>query len=172
VWTLSTPSLAGHTSECDSHGHALGSLPGALFSQIGQVMSSALPPHMNWCRPPPAIQNEPEEGTIQPTSAGRRPISRGLEPASPTHLNRLRGSQATAANLASEGRHHKLCTHINAKTPLTRGHACPRWDSNRTPGLAITGKSRKHRQSGPIRLQFDPIRSPGCAQCAHPFFSL
>ena len=48
---------------------------------------------------------------------------------------------------------------------------CPRWDSNRVPALVNTGKSRKHRQSDPIRPQYAPVRSPECAHCAHPFLS-
>jgi beta-galactosidase GanA len=63
-----------------------------------------------------------------------------------------------------------MSTHIKARTPLTRGYACPRWDSNRVPALVNTGKSRKHRQSDPIRPQYAPVRSPKCAHCAHPLF--
>jgi hypothetical protein len=44
---------------------------------------------------------------------------------------------------------------------------CPRWDSNRIPALVNTGKSRKHKQSGPIRPIYNPIRSEKCVRCTH-----
>jgi hypothetical protein len=59
------------------------------------------------------------------------------------------------------------CPHIKAKTPLTRGYACPRWDSNRIPALATAGNSRKHKQSEPVRPMYDPIRRQKCGQCPH-----
>jgi hypothetical protein len=70
----------------------------------------------------------------------------------------------------SEGPAEGKCPHIKAKTPLTRGYACPRWDSNRTPALANTGKSRKHAEFDPVRHQYDLIQSRECAHCAHPLF--
>jgi hypothetical protein len=43
---------------------------------------------------------------------------------------------------------------------------CPRWDSNRIPALANTGNSRKHSQSGPLRLMYGPVRRPRvCTMC-------
>jgi hypothetical protein len=59
------------------------------------------------------------------------------------------------------------CPHINAKIPLTRDYACPRWDSNRVPALAYPPLLRKHAESEPVRPMYDPIRGPNCAHCAH-----
>jgi hypothetical protein len=59
------------------------------------------------------------------------------------------------------------CPHSEAHKPLNRKNTCPRWDSNRTPAPANTKLPGKHAESGPIRPQYDPVRSPRCAQCAH-----
>jgi uncharacterized OB-fold protein len=77
---------------------------------------------MNSCGPPrgPARQNR-NEVPRQLTHSRRRPISQGIERI-PHTCTGHRGGQATAHASASEGRQHKLCTHVKAKT-LTRGYA-------------------------------------------------
>jgi len=47
---------------------------------------------------------------------------------------------------------------------------CPRWDSNGIPSPVITGKSRKHAESGPIRWAYEPVRGGKCGHCAHFLF--
>jgi hypothetical protein len=47
---------------------------------------------------------------------------------------------------------------------------CPRWDSNCIPSTESTGRTRKHKESGPIRPLYDPIRIPKCGQCTHLLF--
>ena len=65
---------------------------------------------------------------------------------------------------------HPLYT-CQKQRPLWRGETlCPRWDSNRIPTPANTGNSRKHRQSGPVRPIYDPVRSLKCVRCTHEFF--
>ena len=58
------------------------------------------------------------------------------------------------------------------KVALTRRNVCPKWDSNRAPGVADTGLLRKHAESGPVRPMYDPIRGPRCGHCPHPRFCL
>lgn len=72
-------------------------------------------------------QNTPEKRTNYPTSQqAEGPPARALN-RHPTHLNRPTAAAGPQpANLASEERHHKLCQHVKAKTPLTRGYAVPK----------------------------------------------
>jgi hypothetical protein len=71
---------------------------------------------------------------------------------------------------ASEGPAEGQCPHIKAKTPLTRGYACPRWDSNCIPAPANTRLPPKHAQSEPIRPIYGPVRDPKCGHCPHALF--
>jgi len=69
---------------------------------------------------------------------------------------------------APTGAHKRRFVHTSAAPkPLNRENTCPRWDSNCIPAPVNTGRPRKHKESGPIRTQYDPIRSPKCAQCTH-----
>ena len=73
-----------------------------------------------------------------------------------------RGGQATAANHRQSQRAKAWYTRLKQKPPLTRGFACPRWDSNRLPRLENTGKPRKHKESEAVQPTCDPFRRRKC----------
>ncbi|MFF2347817.1 4-fold beta flower protein [Pseudarthrobacter sp. NPDC058119] len=87
-------------------------------------MSSPLPRPMNRCRPPSAYSTEPERGNPRTHQQAEGPPATDLS-RHPTHLYRPAAARQKPANLASEGRHHKLCQHVKAKTPLTRENVVP-----------------------------------------------
>ncbi|ABK03238.1 hypothetical protein Arth_1851 [Arthrobacter sp. FB24] len=108
---------------------------------------------------------------LTPDSSSGGPT--GQEPDPATHTT----EQATAAPGTHRGHSQRDQLRDNVHTfkqepPLTRGYACPRWDSNRTPVLAIPPLPRKPAESGPVRHQYNPIRSPRCAHCAHPLLPI
>jgi hypothetical protein len=101
-------------------------------------------------------------------------VSINASPATTPPKHKEPPATATATNKKGprRGPHvNSLCTPRGSK-PLVREHTCPRWDPNRVPALANPPLPRRHRQSGPVRHQYDPIRSTGCAHCAHPFLCL
>jgi hypothetical protein len=76
-------------------------------------------------------------------------------------------ASATNKNGPPQGPIREICTHSEAHKPLNRENTCPRWDSNCIPSPANTGKFRKRAESGPIRHQYDRVRSPKCVLCTH-----
>jgi hypothetical protein len=80
--------------------------------------------------------------------------------------------QATAAPSTNRGRGQRdpgrVNVHTLMQTPLARGYACPRCDSNCIPAPENTGNSRKQAESGPIRPTYGQVPQPECAQCARP----
>ena len=65
-----------------------------------------------------------------------------------------------------------MCTRKNTKDRCTGKTLCPRWDSNRVPGLAIPPLPGQHKQSGPVPPIYDPLRSPRCTLCTPSFCPL
>jgi hypothetical protein len=114
----------------------------------------------NW---PRKQQKDATYPRFQPTEGPRAKA----RPRHPHHRTGDRGARHRPRT-TSRGPAEGQCPHIKAKTPLTRGHARPRWDSNRVPALTNTGLPRKHTESGPIRSMYPPVRNGKCAHCAHP----
>lgn len=42
---------------------------------------------------------------------------------------------------------------------------CPRWDSNRIPGLVNTGNPREHAESEVVRMLYEAVRDEKCGHC-------
>lgn len=63
-----------------------------------------------------------------------------------------------------------MYTRLKQNPPLTRGFACPRWDSNCLPALTNTANLRKHTNFEVIRGQYCPIRGRDCGRRPHPDF--
>ena len=110
---------------------------------------------MNGCWPLPTNQAEPERGTHNPTHSRRKAHQPGSRTRHSAHLNRPRGGQATARDPTVRRRDHKLCTHVKAKTPLTKGDTVPE------VGLQLNSRPCKHWEPAEtyrISLDPDPLR--------------
>jgi len=167
VCTMCTPPLVGQTrDERTLHGSQQAAICGRSWKRIrlSHVVTTTSGHERvtanNW--PPESAKRTTHKPRFQQAEG---PPARTLTPP-PTQLHRPPRRQArTAASV--RGNRRGKCPHIKAKTPLTRGYACPRWDSNRTPAPASAGNSRKDPRSKPIRCRYGRVRRQMCAQCAH-----
>ena len=120
-------------------------------ANVGFIMSYPESRTMNCCWPPTTNQTEMERGTAKPhPRAGGGPTSQTLNP-SPTHLHRPPRRPGTSPPPKASEALVKLCTHVKAKTPLTRGNAVPE------VGLEPQSRPRKHRElQTPYRVRPNP----------------
>jgi hypothetical protein len=134
-------------------------------------MSSHVPSPMN--RSWPIATNPRTETRNHGTHHSRRrahqpgPLTRHL-----THLNRpsRRPGHSRRTTRQSDAATSFVHTPTKQKPPLTRGFACPRWDSNCIPSLEDNGNPRKRAEYESVQRQYEAVRDEKCGHCPHPSY--